>query len=89
MSSLRSATTAPTSMVSIPTTLSVVAQSGVPLSAGCSRASRNTPALTMVAECRKALAGVGACMALGSQKWKGNCADLVKQPRQISSSAGP
>ena len=35
------------------------------------------PSFTIVAECRYADAGVGACIALGSQKWKGNCADFV------------
>ena len=45
------------------------------------------PAFTIVAEWRKALAGVGAAMAPGSQKWKGNCADLVKAPSRIRASA--
>ena len=44
------------------------------------------PALTMVAECRKALAGVGAVMARGSQMWAGNWALLVKAPKATSSS---
>ena len=30
---------------------------------------------------------MGADIALGSQKWNGNCALLVKQPTRISSSA--
>src|SRR5690606_29049835 len=34
----------------------------------------------MVAECKKAETGVGAFIAPGNQKWKGNCADLVKAP---------
>ena len=42
------------------------------------------PAFTMVAECRKALMGVGASMAFGSQMWKGHCALLVAAPRMIS-----
>jgi hypothetical protein len=37
----------------------------------------------MVAEWRKALAGVGAVMPAGSQKWKGHWALLVRQPRAI------
>ena len=52
------------------------------------RAIRNSPAFTIVAECRYADTGVGAAIACGSQKWKGNCADLVKQPSRIRISAG-
>ncbi len=37
----------------------------------------------MVAECRYAETGVGAAIAWGSQKWKGNCADLVNTPSRI------
>ena len=62
--------------------------SGVPASTGHSRASRKTPAFTMVAECRKAETGVGAAMALGSQKWNGNCALLVSAPSRTRTSAG-
>ena len=36
----------------------------------------------MVAECRKALTGVGAAIAPGSQKCHGTCADLVNAPTQ-------
>ncbi|MNR37148.1 hypothetical protein D3C85_1551410 [compost metagenome] len=61
--------------------------SSLPASDGHRRASRNTPALTMVAECRYADTGVGAAMAWGSQKWKGNCALLVKAPSRISGSS--
>ncbi len=57
-------------------------------SAGYSRASRNTPALTIVAECRYADTGVGAAIACGSQKWNGNCALFVNAPTSTSSSAG-
>ena len=42
------------------------------------------PAFTMVAECRKALMGVGASIAFGSQMWKGHCALLVAAPRMMS-----
>ncbi len=41
----------------------------------------------MVAECRYADTGVGAAIAWGSQKWKGNCADLVNAPSSTSTSA--
>ncbi|MNZ65842.1 hypothetical protein D3C78_840430 [compost metagenome] len=59
----------------------------MPESSGYRRASRNTPALTMVAECRYAETGVGAAMAWGSQKWNGNCADLVNTPSSTRHSA--
>ena len=39
--------------------------------------SRKIPALTTAAACRYALTGVMAAIASGSQKWNGNCADLV------------
>ena len=52
----------------------------MPASTGHRRASRKTPALTIVAECRYADTGVGAAIACGSQKWNGNCALLVSAP---------
>ena len=58
----------------------------VPASAGHRRASRNTPAFTIVAECKYADTGVGAAIACGSQKWNGNCALFVSTPSRISSS---
>ena len=42
-----------------------------------------TPALTIVAECRYALTGVGAAIAPGSQTWNGNCADFVAAATRI------
>ncbi|MNL37088.1 hypothetical protein D3C87_1592100 [compost metagenome] len=51
---------------------------------GVKRASRKIPALTIVAECRYADTGVGAFIAPGNQKWKGNCADLVKAAIKIN-----
>ena len=42
------------------------------------RSKRYTPAFTTAAACRKAETGVAAAIASGSQKWKGNCAALVK-----------
>ena len=44
---------------------------------GPSRSSRYTPALTMVAECRRALVGVGATIAPSSQPLNGICALFV------------
>src|SRR6478609_6674676 len=45
------------------------------------------PALTMVAACRNALAGVGAAMAPGSQNWNGMIADLLIPPTIINTTA--
>src|SRR5690625_3795170 len=42
------------------------------------------PAFTMAAECKYALTGVGASMALGNQRWKGAWADFVKAPNKTS-----
>ena len=49
----------------------------LPSMAGARRISRYTPALTIVAECRSALVGVGATIAPRSQPEKGSCALLV------------
>ena len=43
---------------------------------GYSRATRNTPATTMVEECSSDETGVGPAMASGSQVWSGNWPDL-------------
>ena len=79
---------APISKVARPVSDTIQNHGSVPPSAGYSRASRNTPAFTIVAECRYADTGVGAAIAWGSQKWNGNCALLVKQPSSTSTSAG-
>ncbi len=47
-----SAKAAPASMVARPTPLTIQNHSGVPAKTGQSRAIRNSPAFTMVAECR-------------------------------------
>ena len=44
---------------------------------GESLTSRNTPAFTIVEECRSAEVGVGATIAPRSHVWKGICAALV------------
>ena len=59
---------APNRAVMPPATTRIPIHANVPPRTGCIRASRYIPALTMVAECRKALIGVGAVIALGSQK---------------------
>lgn len=57
--------------------------------AGASRPSRKIPAFTIVAEWRKALAGVGAAIAPGSQAWKGTWADFVIAPTRTSAQPIP
>ena len=64
----RAASTAAYTIVVPPTILSVHCHSGVPPRTGLSRASRNTPAFTIVEECRYADTGAGASIAPGSQK---------------------
>ena len=54
---------------------------------GDMRAINTMPAFTMVAECKYALTGVGAAIAPGNQKWKGNCADFVKAPSKTRTDA--
>ena len=44
-------------------------------------------AFTIVAECRYALTGVGAFIALGNQEWNGACADFVSAPTRSSTTA--
>src|SRR6476620_5915835 len=84
-----SASHPPTSIVAAPTTDTVPIQTPVPPRAGLSRASRYTPALTIVAEWRYALTGVGASIAFGSQKWNGTWADLVNAARRIDPAMAP
>ncbi len=49
------------------------------------RATRKTPAATIVAAWIIAETGVGPAIASGSQTWSGNCADLPAAPPKISS----
>ncbi|MNE77955.1 hypothetical protein D3C80_1743170 [compost metagenome] len=67
-------------MVIPPMIISEYVQIGFPPKIGEKRASRYIPAFTMVAECKYADTGVGAFIAPGNQKWKGNCADFVMAP---------
>lgn len=46
------------------------------------RSKTTTPAVTRVEECTKAEMGVGAAIAIGSQKEKGYCALFVKQNKE-------
>ena len=49
---------------------------------GKSRATRNTPAVTIVAAWMSALTGVGPSIASGSHTCSGNCADLPIAPKK-------
>lgn len=70
----------PIIMVKRPSGMMIGCHALVALKVGASRATRNTPALTIAAECRKEETGVGAAIAPGSQKWKGAIADLESAP---------
>ncbi|MBA7645339.1 hypothetical protein ES703_53094 [subsurface metagenome] len=54
---------------------------------GNMRATRKTPAATIVAAWIKALTGVGPSIASGSQTWSGNWADLPTAPAKIPMAA--
>src|SRR4030042_1504856 len=58
-----------------------------PMNIGNIRATRNTPAVTMVDEWIRALTGVGPSMASGSHTWSGNCADLPTAPAKMPMAA--
>src|SRR3546814_9526873 len=61
---------------------------GTPEKMGETSISRYTPALTIVAACRKALTGVIATIAPGSQKCSGTWADLVNAANAIRAPIG-
>src|SRR5678809_354536 len=52
---------------------------------GYTRATRNTPAATIVAAWINALTGVGPSIASGNQTCSGNCPDLPTAPQKMSS----
>ncbi len=74
-----------------PMKITKVCATGASSNSGDSRATMNTPAVTMVAAWISADTGVGPSMASGSQVCSRNCADLPIAPmnrrRQISVSA--
>ncbi len=59
---------APKTIVKPPTNGSKMCHKGSPLNIGERRANKKIPAFTIVVECRYALTGAGASIALGSQK---------------------
>ena len=90
MSSCAIAMSAAISAVVTPIHTTTVSEEVTPLIApdeksGYTRATRNTPAATMVAAWINALTGVGPSMASGSQTCSGNCPDLPAAPQKISS----
>ncbi len=84
MSGCTSPTVAAKKQVEAPisTTRSLV--TGANSISGDIRASRNTPAVTMVAAWISAETGVGPSIASGSQVWKNSCADLPIAPMNSS-----
>src|SRR5213593_1642074 len=54
---------------------------------GYTRATRNTPAATIVAAWINALTGVGPSIASGNQTCSGNCADFPTAPQKTKSAA--
>ncbi len=70
-----------------PTSITMTAGTGLTRKQGASFTSRNTPAFTMVEECRSALVGVGATIAPSSHVWNGICAAFV-MPANASSTTG-
>ena len=55
---------------------------------GPMRATKNTPAFTIVAACIKADTAVGPVIASSSHSLRGNCADLPTAPPNNSTNAG-
>ena len=82
---MTSAMTAVTSAVTKPITATAIIAVSDVTKIGYSRATRNTPATTIVAACIRALTGVGPSIASGSHTCSGNCADLPIAPRKMSS----
>ena len=84
MSFCTQATVAAKIAVEAPTMVTTVSAVSEYSNKGESRATMNTPAVTMVAAWIKAETGVGPSMASGSQVCKPNCADLPIAPKNSS-----
>ena len=85
MSGCTSATVPASSAVMPPTHATIVIASPLASKNGWARATRNTPAVTIVAAWMSAETGVGPSIASGSQTCSGNCALLPIAPRKSSS----
>src|SRR5207253_8184472 len=81
MSHCLSAIVAAKKAVSAPTPATTALDTGASAYSTLHRATRYTPAVTIVAAWIRAETGVGPCMASGSQVYRGICADFPVQPR--------
>src|ERR1700726_4267323 len=90
LSAWASAMSAAISAVVTPIQTTTVSDGVTPLIApnekiGYTRATRKTPAATIVAAWINALTGVGPSIASGNQTCSGNCPDLPTAPQKIRS----
>ena len=85
MSDWTSAIVPASSAVPIPIQATTVMASPLTSKNWCERATRNTPAVTIVAAWMSADTGVGPSMASGSHTCSGNCALLPTAPRKSRS----
>src|SRR5882672_3314563 len=81
MSHCLSAIVAANSAVSAPTPATTALETGASANSTLQRATRYTPAVTMVAAWIRAETGVGPCMASGSHVYRGIWADFPAHPR--------
>ena len=87
MSVSTSASTAAKIAVIVPIVSTTSIAASLAANSGNIRATRYTPAVTIVAAWISALTGVGPSIASGSQTCSGNCPDLPIAPRNISTAA--
>ncbi len=83
MSSCTRARKPANSSVTVPTTATVFITASDWAKIGYSRATKNTPAVTIVAAWISAETGVGPAIASGSHTCSGICPDLPTAPRKI------
>jgi hypothetical protein len=81
MSRSTHAIVAASSAVNAPIRATSASTSGTSANNGSERATRKTPAVTIVAAWISAETGVGPSMASGNHTWSGNWADLPTAPR--------
>src|SRR5439155_26844095 len=85
MSHCLSAIVAANSAVNAPTPATTALDTGAMANSRLQRATRYTPAVTIVAAWMGAETGVGPAIASGNQVYRGICADLPVQPRNRKS----
>src|SRR5712691_2496982 len=85
MSHCLSAIVAANSAVNAPTPATTALDTGAMANSRLQRATRYTPAVTIVAAWINAETGVGPAIASGNQVYRGICADLPVQPRNRKS----